>query len=263
MVAPLVQALLLRVLRRRADAVPAPRPTRLVGGPHVVDSVAYVAPRTSVLVLRPGAGLQVRPAGSLVLPGLLAAGTSTYVVLTHDPVELCLRIGPFATLDDRLVQQVELRVTVAVADPPSGLRDLAEGSGTSEPDTLEFLDDTLLDRLTREVSTRTADAVRRRTLAELTALSLGVLLDGALPATFLDGLVARTDLEVVDVDWPTEGRGWSATPPPAPDPSVPAPPPPLSSGSAPPAPAPSDPAPSAPAPSAPAPSGLAPGSVPS
>ena len=219
MVAPLVEALLLRAMRGRTRTVVTPRPTRLVGEPRVVDSVAYVAERTSALLLRPGADLQVLPAGSLVLPDLVRRGTSTYVVLSHDPVDLWLRIGPFATLDDRVVQQVELQLTVVLSDSPSRLRDLAEESGTAGRDGLERLGETgrtLLDRLTREVSARTTAAVRRRTLDELTSLSLGVLLDGALPATFLGGLVDRADLEVVDVDWPTEGRGRPSAVPSAP-----------------------------------------------
>jgi hypothetical protein len=218
-VAPLLEAVLLRFMRRGAAAGPVPRPTRLVSRPHVVDSVAYVGERTSVLLLRPGADLRVLPAGSLVLPTLLWGGTSTYVVVAHDPVDLWLRIGPFQTRDERVVQQVELRLTVVLSDSSSGLRDLADGSasaGTDVLDGLDGVDEALLDRLTREVSARTTEAVGRRTLAELTGLSLGVLLEGALPTTFLGGLVDRTDLEVVDVDWPTEGRGWPAPPVPLP-----------------------------------------------
>ncbi len=209
-VAPLVEALLLRAMRRRAETVPVSRPTRLVSRPHALDSVAYVADATSVLLQRPGAALEVLAAGSLVLPALLGRSSPTYVVVSHDPVAVSLRIGPFETHDDRLVQQVELHLTVAVADSPSGLRELAEGSGADGPPGLDGLGDAILDRLTREVSARTTEAIRRRTLVELTGLSLGVLLDGALPATFLGGLVERSDLEVVDVDWPTEGRGWPA-----------------------------------------------------
>lgn len=220
MVAPLVQALLLRAMRRRAEAVPPPRPTRLVSRSQVVDNVAYVADRTSALLLRPGADLQVLPPGSLVLPTLLGTGTSTYAVVSHDPVDLWLRMGPFVTLDDRQVQQVELRLTVSLSDSPSGLRHLAEEAAASGPDGLDGFGDVLLDRLTRAVSARIMEAVRRRTLAELTGLSLGVLLDGALPRTFLGGLIDRSDLEVVDVDWPTEGRGWPASLPQVPGPSA-------------------------------------------
>lgn len=210
MVTPLVEALLLRVVRRRGAAVPLPRPTRLVGRPHPVDSVACVAERTSALVLRPGAGLQVLPGGSLVLPALLGRELAAYVVLTHDPVDVWLRVGPFETLDGRVVQQVELRLAVAMAGSPSRLRDLAEECGATDVAGLERLGDALLDRLGREVTARTTEAIHRRTLAELTGLSLGVLLDGALPTVLLAGLVERSGLEVVDVDWPTEGRGWSA-----------------------------------------------------
>jgi hypothetical protein len=215
-VAPLVEALVLHVMRRRAGDVTAPRPTRLVSRPHVVDSVGFVADRTSALLRRPGADLQVLPAGSLVLPALLGRSGSTYVVVTHDPVDVWLRIGPFETLDDRLVQQVELQLTVSLSDSAAGLRDLAGEVGSDGPGGLEGLGEALLDRLTREVAARTTEAVRRKTLAELTSLSLGVLLDRTLPATFLGGLVARSALEVVDVDWPTEGRGWAATPIPGP-----------------------------------------------
>jgi hypothetical protein len=213
-VAPLVEALLLHAMRRRAGATTTPRATRLVSRPQLVDSVGYVAESTSVLLSRPGSALQVLPAGSLVLPALLGRHAPTYVVVGHDPVDVSLRIGPFETLDDRVVQQVALQLTVAVSGSPSGLRELAEGSGAHGTAVLEGLDDALLDRLVREVSARTTEAVRRRTLAELTGLSLGVLLDGALPTTFLGGLVDRSGLEVVDVDWPTEGRGWSAAPAP-------------------------------------------------
>ena len=209
MVAPLVEALLLRAVRRRGAAVPPPRPTRLVGRPHAVDSVACVAERTSALLLRPGRALEVLPAGSLVLPALLDRTAATYAVLTHDPVEVWLRVGPFETLDSRVVQQVELRLTIALADSWSRLGDLAQECGATDVDGLGRLGEALLDRLGREVTARTTEAVRRRTLAELTGLSLGVLLDGALPTVFLGGLVERSGLEVVDVDWPTEGRGWS------------------------------------------------------
>lgn len=215
MVAQLVEALLLRAVRRR-PAGGVHRPTRLVSRPHVVDSVAYVADATSVLVERSGGGFDVLPAGSLVLPALLGLRAPSYVVITHEPVDVWLRIGPFETFDDRVVHQVELRLTVALSDSASELRELADGPDADHPAVLEGLGDTLLDRLTREVSARTTEAVRRRTLTELTGLSLGVLLGGALPTAFLSGLVERSDLEVVDVDWPTEGRGWSAPPTPAP-----------------------------------------------
>ena len=71
------------------------------------------------------------------------------------------------------------------------------------------MDDALLRRLAREVSDKVTEAFRRRTLGELTDLSVGVLLDSTLPPTFLGGLMTRAALEVTDVDWPTEGRGWS------------------------------------------------------
>ncbi|GAB2594842.1 hypothetical protein [Microlunatus antarcticus] len=217
MVAPLVEALLLRAVRRRPAGTRAPehRPTRLVSRPHPVESVAYVADRTTALVRRPEGELEVLPAGSLVLPALLGLGAPTYVVVTHEPVEVWLRVGPFDTHDDRVVQQVELRLTVALGDSASGLRELADESGSAGSDGLEGLGDAILDRLAREVSARTTEAVRRRTLHELVDSSLGVLLDGALPETFLGGLVERSGLEVVDVDWPTEGRGWVVPAPPA------------------------------------------------
>ena len=219
MVAPLVEALLLRAVRRRpaGSHAPAHRPTRLVSRPQVVDSVAYVADATSVLVRHAGGEVEVLPAGSLVLPTLLGLSAPAYVVVTHEPVEVWLRIGPFDTRDDRVVQQVELRLTVTLGTSTSALRDLVDDAGPAADDDtgLAGLGDALLDRLGREVATRTTDALRRRTLAELTDLSLGVLLDGALPATFLNGLVERSRLEVVDVDWPTEGRGWVPAPAPA------------------------------------------------
>ena len=208
MVSPLVEALLLRAARRRPPAGPVHRPTRLVSRPHPVDAVAYVADDTSVLVERPGGGLEVLGAGSLVLPSLVGLSAPTYVVVTHEPVDVWLRVGPFETRDDRVVQQVELRLTITVGTSPSGLRDIAEEPSAGGEAGLERFGDALLDRLAREVAARTTEAVHRRTLDELTGLSLGVLLDGALPGTFLGGLVERSALEVVDVDWPTEGRGW-------------------------------------------------------
>ena len=208
MVSPLVEALLLRAARRRPAAGPAHRPTRLVSRPHPVDAVAYVADDTSVLVGRPGGGLDVLGAGSLVLPSLVGLSAPTYVVVTHEPVDVWLRVGPFETRDDRVVQQVELRLTITVGTSPSGLREVAEEPTAAGQAGLGGFGDALLDRLAREVAARTTEAVRRRTLDELTGLSLGVLLDEALPGTFLGGLVERSALEVVDVDWPTEGRGW-------------------------------------------------------
>ena len=220
MVAPLVEALVLRAMRRRAGAVATPAPTRLVSPPHVVDSVSYVADRTSVLVLRAGADVEVLPPSSLVLPSLLGRRAPTYMVVSHDPVDVWLRMGPFETLDDRVVHQVELQLTVSLASSPSGLRDLAEEAGvdatSNSADGSPDLGDALLDRLAREVAARTTEAVRRRRLAELTGLSMAVVLDGALPTTFLGGMLERSDLEVVDVDWPTEGRGWPSALAPAP-----------------------------------------------
>jgi len=237
-VAPVVEALLLHVMRRWAAAAakPVPHPNRLVGRARVVDSVGYVAERTSVLLLPPGGALQVLPAGSLVLPALLGRRGSTYVVVSHDPVDVWLRVGPFETLDDRLVHQVELRLRVTLGSSPAGLRGLtdgalpdvtdAEGGGEGadtaagraprRPGRLDGVGEAVLDRLAHEVSDRTTEAVRRRTLADLTGLSLGVLLEGALASTFLGGLVERSELEVLDVDWPTEGRGLPVlVPPPA------------------------------------------------
>lgn len=222
MVAPLLEVLLLRVLQRRSSGVPAPRPTRLTSPARTVDSLGYVAERTSVLLQRPGSGPEVLAPGSLVLPPLLGGTAPAYVVLTHEPVDVWLRIGPFETLEGRTVQQVELRLRLTLTDSPSGLRDLADAYGRDldrapgpddqpeRPDLgdLDGVGGRLLDRLTHEVAARTADAVGRRTLADLTGLSLGVLLDAVLPGRFLNGLLSRTALEVVDVDWPTEGRGW-------------------------------------------------------
>ncbi|GAA3578984.1 hypothetical protein GCM10022197_40540 [Microlunatus spumicola] len=238
MVAPVVEALLLHVMRRRAAvaAKPVPRPTRLVSRSRTVSSVGYVAERTSVLLLPPGGDLQVLPAGSLVLPALLGRHGSTYVVVSHDPVDVWLRVGPFETLDDRQVHQVELRLRVTLGSSPSGLRELTDGAlpdvadpedGSEDggsaagavphrPGRLDGVGEAVLDRLASAVSDRTTEAVRRRTLAELTGLSLAVVLDGALPPTFLGGLVERTELEVLDVDWPTEGRGLPVLVPPAP-----------------------------------------------
>ena len=227
MVAPLVEAVLLRLLRRRADEDAQPTPNRLVGARHEVGSIGYVGPETSVLLRRPGGDVAVLPAGRLVLPSLLARRPSTYEVVTHTPVDVWLRVGPFDTLDARTVHQVELRLTVAVSASSAGLRDLAAGAGVEDagsredahghareerdPTVPDGLGAVLLDRLSREVTTRTTDAVHRRTLHELTDLSLGVLLDAALPGTFLGGLLDRSDLEVLDVDWPTEGSGWRPT----------------------------------------------------
>ncbi len=226
MVAPLVEALLvplvLRVLRRRDDEAAHPAPNRLVGDRQDVDSIGYVAAGTSVLLRRRRAGVEVLPAGSLVLPALLGRCPATYEVVTHAPVDVWLRVGPFETLDGRSVHQVELRLTVAIGSSAAGLRELAGPSGRSDHEGDHEADDglgaVLLDRLAREVTDRTTDAVRRRTLRDLTSLSLGVLLDGSLPTAFLGGLVERSDLEVLDVDWPTEGHGWRPTLVPVPAP---------------------------------------------
>lgn len=215
MVAPLLEVLLLRVLRRRAVGTATPRPTRLVSRVLDVDAFGYVAAGTSVLLQREGSPPVVLPADRLVLPPLLPGTRSVYAVLTHDPVDVRLRLGPFDTLDGRTVHQVELRMGARLASSPSVLAGLVESDGqhrdaarAGDPDALEGFGDRLLDRLAREVSSRTEDAVRRRTLDDLIGLSLGVLLDESLPASFLAGAVDRTALEVLDVDWPTEGRGW-------------------------------------------------------
>jgi hypothetical protein len=155
----------------------------------------------------------VLPAGSLVVPALLGRGAAAYAVVSHQPVDVWLRIGPFDTLDDRTVRQVELWMTVTLSDSPSGLRDLVESSADArDPSDPLHLGDVVLDRLAREVAARTTEALRRRTLVELTGISLGVLLDGALPTSFLGSLADRSALEVVDVDWPTEGRRWPVVP---------------------------------------------------
>ena len=234
MVAPLLEVLLLRVLRRRADAEAATgtapaRPTRLVSTARPVDTVGYVAERTSVLLQREGSPVEVRAAGGLVLPSLVPGTRASYAVLTHEPVDVRLRLGPFDTLDGRTVHQVELLVGVALVDSPAALHDLVDTDArlrdaagdprpgaSAGPDALDGLGERLLDRLAREVSSRTTDAVRRRTLADLTSLSLGVVLDESLPRVLLGGALERTTLEVVDVDWPTEGHGWPPVPAPLP-----------------------------------------------
>ncbi|SEQ11119.1 hypothetical protein [Microlunatus flavus] len=217
MVAPLVEVLLLRVLQRRAAAQPPSPPNRLVSRARRVETLGHVADGTTVLLHRPGSAPEVLPSGRLVWPPLVTRAQPTYVVLTHDPVDVWLRVGPFDTLDDRTVHQVELRLTVSLASSPSELHELLEddarfrgGGGDDGPDLLDGFGDRLLERLAREVTNRTTDAVRRRTLADLTSSSLGVVLDEALPRTFLGGALDRSALEVVDVDWPTEGRGWPA-----------------------------------------------------
>ena len=219
-VAPLVEALLLRAVRRRpaGTRAPAHRPTRLVGRPHPVESVALRRrPDLRRWCERPGSGdLEVLPAGSLVLPALLGLRAPTYVVVTHEPVEVWLRVGPFETLDDRVVQQVELRLTVALGDSASGLRDLADepGSARARPGSRGSATRswTGWPARSRRGPPRPSAAARWH---ELVDSSLGVLLDGALPPTFLGGLLERSALEVVDVDWPTEGRGWVVPAPPA------------------------------------------------
>ena len=236
-VAPLLEVLLLRVLRRRAGAEAASgtapaRPTRLVSAARRLDTVGYVAERTSVLLQREGSPVEVLPAGGLVLPPLLPGTRAAYAVLTHEPVDVRLRLGPFDTLDGRTVHQVELLVGVALVDSPAALHDLVDtdarlrdaadsppAARAGAPDAAAALDDLgerLLERLASALSSRTTDAVRRRTLADLTSLSLGVVLDESLPPVALGGALERTTLEVVDVDWPTEGHGWPPVPAPLP-----------------------------------------------
>ena len=222
MVAPLLEVLLLRVLRRRTSDAPVAAPTRLVSPAHRVDSLGHVLDGTTVLLARDGGTPEVLSAGSLVWPPLLGRGGAAYVVVTHEPVDVWMRIGPFETHEGRSVEQVELRMTVSLTDSPAGLADLLEadalaqgsvpgaGAGAAEPGAtgrLERFGDRLLERLAGAVRARTADAVKRRTVDELADLSVRVVLDEALPSTFLAGTVTRTALEVVDVDWPTEGRG--------------------------------------------------------
>jgi hypothetical protein len=227
-VAPLLDVLLLRLLRRRAGGASPAAPTRLVSAARPVDSLGYVLDRTTVLLARPDASVEVLPAGSLVWPPLLGRAPTTYAVLTHAPVDVWLRIGPFASHDDRNVQQVELRLRVALADSVSGLADLLEADAPARPaagggesgrnrsgqvgaSPLDGFGERLLARLADAVAARTADVVRRHTIDELAGTSLKVVLDEALPTTFLGGSVTRSALEVLDVDWPTEGRGWSHT----------------------------------------------------
>lgn len=200
MVAPLVESLLRRALRGRARASASAHPVRLVGEPHSVDSVGFVADRTSVLLHRPDGEVVVLEAGSLVLPSLRGGTGPTAVVLSHEPVDVWLRLGPFETLDARAVQQIELSLTLALSEAPAVLRELADQVSAGHARTV-------LDRLAHEVADRTTEAIRRRTLADLTSLSLLVLLERVLPETFLGGLLERSRLEVVDVDWPTEGGG--------------------------------------------------------
>ena len=124
MVAPLLEVLLLRLLRRPAGTEPL-RPTRLVSRVRPVDTLGVVDDRTSVLVQRPGSAPEVLPTGSLLWPPLLA-GTRpdprpAYVVVTHEPVDVWLRVGPVETLEGRTVHQVELRLTVALEASPAGL----------------------------------------------------------------------------------------------------------------------------------------------
>ena len=225
MVAPLLEVLLLRLLRRRTADAPQAAPTRLVSAARRVDSLGDVLPGTTVLLARPGAPIEVLPSGSPVWPPLLGRAPATYVVLTHAPVDLWLRIGPFEAHDGRSVQQVELRLRVAVTDSAAGLADLLEadalirgadhepggrdGEVEAGEDPLTGFGERLLGRLADAVASRTAEAVHRRTIDELADLSLKVVLDEALPTTFLGGSVTRSALEVLDVDWPTEGRGWS------------------------------------------------------
>lgn len=214
MVAPLLEVLLLRVLSRRSSSTPAVPPTRLVSRTRRVDSLGHVLGSTTVLLARPGAPVEVLPPGSLVWPPFLTRGRTTYAVLTHTAVDVRLRIGPFDSHEGRTITQVELRLRLTLSDSPAVLGELLEGDalarGASGPDDpLDGFGERLLERLARAVSSRTAEAVHRRTIDELADLSLQLVLDEALPTTFLGDAVTRTGLEVLDVDWPTEGRGWS------------------------------------------------------
>ena len=211
MVAPLVEALLLRAVRRRPPAHPPRTPTRLVSHPQPSRASATSPTRPRSWSQRPGATSRCSPPAASSCPPCSARRAD---VRRPHP-----RAGRGLAADRTLRDAGRPRRAAGRAAPRRGRRHLVLAAARPRQRARRpragrprGLGDALLDRVAREVSARTAEAVRRRTLAELTDLSLGVLLDGALPATFLDGLVERSGLEVVDVDWPTEGRGW---PPPA------------------------------------------------
>ena len=201
MVSPLLAPLLRRLARRRprrGSSEPAPGPERLVSSPARVGGVATVAPETSVLLFGPDGGVQLWEPGTVLVPSLLPSSAPRYVVVTHRPVSLDLALGRLLTVDGRQLERVSVRLVVRVTSPPAGLLVLARSAG---PD----LEDELLRRLAAEVSSDVASAVRMNRLVDLRRLSLsGVLDDGWLSPSFVDGLITRVELQVLDVGWPTE-----------------------------------------------------------
>jgi hypothetical protein len=212
MVSPLLEPLLRRLARRRprrGSAEPAPpAPQRLVSRPARVAGLATVAPETSVLLFPPGGGAQLYDPGTVLVPSLLPTSAPTYVVVTHRPVSLDLALGRLLTVDGQQLERVSLRLVVRVVSPPAGLLGLARTTG---PD----LEDELLRRLAAEVTSDVASAVRMNRLVDLRRLSLsGVLDDGWLSPSFVDGLISRVELQVLDVGWPTEADFFGLPPSP-------------------------------------------------
>jgi hypothetical protein len=211
MVSPLLEPLLRRLARRRprhGSVKPAPPgPQRLISRPARVSGLATVAPETSVLLFPPGGTAKLCDAGTVLVPSLLPTSAPTYVVVTHRPVSVDLELGRLLTVDGQQLERVSLRLVVRVVQPPAGLLGLAKTTG---PD----LEDELLSRLAAEVTSDVASAVRMNRLVDLRRLSLsGVLDDGWLSPSFVDGLITRVELQVLDVGWPTEPGDFFGAPP--------------------------------------------------
>lgn len=199
---PFVEAVLVRIAARQGApaagvSAPGPHSLRLVGDLERVTGLGTVSEGTSVLMFSRSGSVELLPAGTVVMPALRRSTAPSYLVLNHRPVSLDLTLRALQTVDRRTLDLVFVRLGVRLAEPATGIVELAREHGPR-------LEAELLRRLADEVSRTVTTAVRMNRLADLERLSLkGVLQAGWLGSSLVGGLLLRTDLHVLDVSWST------------------------------------------------------------
>ncbi|WP_375424198.1 hypothetical protein [uncultured Friedmanniella sp.] len=206
-----------------AAAATAAEP-RLVGERVEVRRLLVVRPETVAVLLPSGGEPQLRSAGDLLVPPLLAPGAPRVSAraLSTAPVDLDVTVTDLVTFDGHQVDRAALRLTLELAED-DGYGPLLE-LVASHPDDPE---EQLLAAVHREVTAAVRGAFRMNRLADLQRLTLAVVLEGRwLPARFGAGTLRCRHLRVQRVRWPDEDEATvpvrvDAPVTPTPDPALP------------------------------------------
>jgi hypothetical protein len=194
---------------------------RLVGKPEEVRRLLVVRPETVAVLVTRGGTPQVRLAGELLAPPLLAPRAPRIVAraISTAPVELDVTVSDLVTFDGHPVDRAVLRLTLQL-DDSDGYTALLE-LVANHPDDLE---EQLLAAVHREVTTAVRGAVRMNRLADLKRLTLDTVLQARwLPARFGAGTLRCRHLRAQRMHWQDEDEATVPLPVDVPLPAAPDP----------------------------------------